>query len=558
MFSKLRFNLLRRKVAMRSGLVLLSMLSFPVAVDAVDSSLVGSSARRLTPLQYRSVITDLFGSEIRLGGRFEPDLRVDGLLEVGTNRVAISPTGMEQYDAMARTIAEQIVGDVRMRELVVPCKPKANTAPDEACAKQFVGEMGRLLFRRPLTEQELQVHVGIANATTETLGDFYQGLTLALATMLESPQFLFRSDTLEPDPKRPGASRLDAYSKATRLSFFFWNSTPDELLLAAAASGELHTQKGFAQQVDRLIASPRLEAGVRAFFTDMLHLDQFDSITKDQIIYPKFSTRAAEDSQEQTLKTIVEILVNRRGDYRDLFTTKETFMTKALASIYKVPFALNIPNGSIDGWKPYTFSEDDPRAGILMQVSFVALHSHPGRSSPTLRGKALREILLCQKVPAPPGDVEQEIIQDTASPVYRTARDRLTAHVANPVCAGCHKITDPIGLALENFDGAGGFRTTENNVTIDTSGELDRVKFTGAEGLGKAMRDNPATISCLVNRLSSYALGRPPSKTETAWIEVLKSQFAKDQYRIPELMRRIATSEAFVGIGAPQPDVANQ
>jgi hypothetical protein len=188
---------------------------------------------------------------------------------------------------------------------------------------------------------------------------------------------------------------------------------------------------------------------------------------------------------------------------------------------------------------------NDPRGGLLSQISFLSLHSHAGRSSPTLRGKALREIFLCQPVPAPPAAVDFQIVQDTSNPVYKTARDRLNAHAQNPVCAGCHKLTDPMGLALENFDGGGAYRATENGVKIDTAGELDRVKFDDAQGLGQALHDHPAATACVVNRMSSYGLGRVTTRQESQWIEALKADFAKDGYKIPALIRRIAASPEF-------------
>jgi hypothetical protein len=199
--------------------------------------------------------------------------------------------------------------------------------------------------------------------------------------------------------------------------------------------------------------------------------------------------------------------------------------------------------------------EGDPRAGILTELSFVALNSHPGRSSPTLRGKALREVVLCQKVPAPPAAVNFTIVQDTSNPDYKTARDRLTAHRTNPVCAGCHKLIDPMGLALENFDGSGAFRTTENDVAIDTSGELDGVKFANAAELGKVVRDNPATTSCVVDRLVSYGLGRAPVPVEHGWVEQLKAGFVKNGHIIPDLMQRIATSPEFFRAEHRAPEV---
>ena len=424
--------------------------------------------RRLSAQQYQNIIADVFGATVELGGRFEPDLRVNGLLAVGEGDVSITAAGIEQYDTMARRIAAQVV-DPKRRDMMLRCKPATATAPDDACAAQVMARVGSILYRRPLTQSELQAYVAAANTGTVKTNNFYSGLSLSLAAMLSSPKFLFRQEMAEADPDHPGGWRLDAYSKASQLSFFLWNAGPDLPLLDAAESGKLNTRKGVAEQVTRMIASPRLEAGVRAFFIDDFGFDLFETLVKDAILFPKFSAQAASDAQEQTLKTVVDLLVKHNGDYRDIFTTKKTFITQELGAIYRIPVVDRLPNGAPDTWHPYEFAANDPRGGILTQVAFTALHSPPGRGSPTLRGKALREVLLCQKVPAPPAAVKFDIVQDTNNPLYKTARDRLKAHATNPVCAGCHKIIDPIGLALENFDGAGAFRTTENGVAIDTS-----------------------------------------------------------------------------------------
>jgi hypothetical protein len=216
-----------------------------------------------------------------------------------------------------------------------------------------------------------------------------------------------------------------------------------------------------------------------------------------------------------------------------------------LASVYAVP--LSPGNAS---WAPYEFPAGDPRIGILSQVSFVALHSHPGRSSPTLRGKALREVVLCQKVPPPPGNVNFSVVQDTANPQFSTARLRLTAHSTEAMCAGCHKLVDPLGLALENFDSAGSYRTSENGAAIDTSGDLNGVKFADAAGLAQVIRDSPAASSCLVNRLYTYGQGRQVTKDEQVFLSYLHDQFARDGYKFRSLLRRIATSAAFYRVAA--------
>jgi hypothetical protein len=508
------------------------------------------SLRRLTEPEYRQIIADVFGTTIKVPGRFEPDVRDNGLIAVGTSRESVAGTGLEQYDLTARGIATQVVDDAH-RATLVPCTPRKATEKDDACATQFIARTGGLLFRRPLTQQELQTEVKDAGESATKLGNFYSGLELSVAAMLVSPQFLFRQEASEPDPDNAGERRLDAYSKASRLSFFLWDTTPDSDLLDAAEKGDLNSDAGVAKQVDRMVKSPRLASGVRAYFTDMLGFDGFAALQKDPQIYPKYGSAVATDAQEQTLRTLTDLLVTNDGDYRDIFTTRKTFLTRLLGSVYDVPVMAST------GWEPHQYPDGDPRAGILTEISFVSLHSHPGRSSPTIRGKALREVFLCQKVPDPPGNVNFALVQDTKNPAFHTARARLGAHINQPTCAGCHKIMDPVGLAMENFDSSGGFRSTENDSPIDTNGEIDGMKFNDVIGFTKAVHDHPAVPSCLVNRLYSFGTGRPATKDEAEWLNYQVKQFAASGYKVPELMRRIADSKAFYRISTPGTEANN-
>jgi hypothetical protein len=517
-----------------------------LAADENKSAGPDAVTRRLSQEQYRQVVSDLFGPSIKVGGRFEPDIRRDGLLAMGASQVSVTASGLEEYDKIARNVAAQVVSEAH-RDTLIPCKPANAKQPDDACASQFLSETGRMLYRRPLTQEELQSRVKVANEAAVGLKDFYSGLGIALSTMLVSPKFLFREEVAEPDPDHSGQYRMEAYSKAAQLSFFLWNAAPDPELLTAAEKGDLSTESGLAKQVDRMIASPRLQGGVRAFFTDMLGFDEFETLAKDSMLFPKFNTKVAKDAQEQTMRTITNTLLVEKGDYRDIFTTRKTYLTPLLASVYEVPLVAPVGN-----WAPYVFPEGDPRAGIVSQVAFVALHSHPGRSSPTLRGKAVREVLLCQKVPTPPANVNFTLVQDTKNPQYKTARVRLRAHATDATCAGCHKIMDPIGLGLEAFDSGGSLRSSENGETIDSSGELDGMKFTDAAGLAKAVHDDPAAPACVVTRAASYGLGRLPAKDETEWVKSLQASFKEDGYRFPALLRRIATSPEFYRVSPPQ------
>lgn len=543
------------KLAKPGALVLIGVLSAVVAetstsaIAAEDASTAPSALKRLTAAQFRNSIEDIFGSTIRIGGRLDSDLRKDGLLAVGASTVSVTATGLERYDSIAHAIAGQIV-DEKNRDTLFGCKPATVTAADESCARAFLSQVGRLLYRRNLTEEELGVRVQLAGEAAQQLNNFYSGIALSLAGMLSSPNMLFRQLETEPDPAQAGKYRLTGYSKAAQLSFFLWNSAPDPALLSAAEKGELHTDKGIKQQLDRMLNSPRLERGVRAFFFDMLHFDAFETLSKDAELYPKFTAKVPAAAQEQTLRTIVDVLLTQEGDYRDIFTTPVTYLNRSLGALYGVPVVSDLPNGAPDVWQRHVYADGDARAGILMHASFLALHSHPGRSSPTLRGKAVREVFLCQKVPEPPGNIDFTVVQDTTNPLYNTARERLSAHANEPMCKGCHKIVDPIGLAMENFDAAAGYRTSENKQPIDAAGELDGVAYRDAAGLSKAVHDNPAATTCAVNKLVSYATGAPVPRNSVA-AKAIHAEFSKNAFQWKAILSAIVTSQLLFQAPAP-------
>jgi len=500
--------------------------------------------RRLTEEQYRNIVADVFGKQITVSGRFDPLVRTEGLLAVSAWSTSVSTAGIMQYEEIAQSIAAQVLSKEN-REIYTSCNGGIYTEFDEPCARKFLAKVGRLLLRRPLTDNELSGKTAIAREATAKLGKFYDGLSFGLISLLVDPEFLFITDFTESDPERPNSVRLTAFSKAARLSFLLWNTTPDDKLLRAAESGDLHTRDGLNREVNRLIVSVRLKTGIRAFFSDMLGFREFDNLGKDSLIYPTFGTAVMRDAKEQTLRTITDHLVTRSGDYRDLFTTKRTFMSRPLGIVYRT--RVKAPENV---WEPYEFAPDDRRVGIQGQLAFLALNSHPGRSSPTLRGKAIRSMLLCQKVPDPPVDVDFSGFNNPNSPA-RTARERLLVHATNPSCVSCHRIIDPIGLALENFDGAGQFRNTENDAVIVSSGELDGIEFSNGTGLGQALHDNPAITTCLVNRLYAYASGRA-FPANNAWLAYLNKRFTASNYRVTDLLKHIATSRIFYAVSTPE------
>lgn len=493
--------------------------------------------RRLTEAQYRRSIADIFGSDIVLNGRFEPDIRVNGLLAAGTSAVSLTPGGAEQYETLARSIAAQVV-DPAHRDKLIGCAPGPDDPDGAACASRFFDRVGKQLYRRPLVAAERAFVTSSALAAAKELGDFHGGIAASLAGMLTDVPFLFRTDRVVADPAKSGQRTLDGWSRATRLSYLMWNTTPDDELLRAAGSGDLMTAAGLKRQVDRLMASPRFAEGARAFFDDFLNLEGMTTLSKDSQIYPAYRATVSAEAREQTLRTVTQLLIADRKDYRDLFTSRKVAMSPVLSPLYRIRYAPN-------DWSMIELPADSPRAGLLTQISFLALHSHEGRTSPTLRGKALREIFMCEHIPAPPANVNFTIVQDTSNKQFRTTRERLQAHLDDEECASCHRLTDPMGLTLEKFDGAGQFRETENDVPIDTSGALNKVAVKDAESLGRALHDNPAVPQCLVQSAWRYAIGRETLAREEPVVANLQQQFAASGYLFADLLRSIATSPDF-------------
>ena len=535
-----------------SLILVLNALSFNLtAQTSIDDERI--TFVRLTAEQYRNSIRDIFGDSIEItGNAIAAGVREAGLMAVGGRRLTLSSSEVESYEVLALDVASQVMSPSR-RNTLIPCRPENENVFDGDCAREFISTVGFHLFRRPLSEYEIGSYSAMASKATESLGGFYIGLQAALVGMMVSPDFLFRIERSVPSQETPGIRRLDAWSRASRLSFFLWNTTPSPALLQAAQSGELMFEAGLDEQVQQMIASPRIEDGLRAFFSDMLAFDRFDTLDIDTTLYPKFTKNVEDEAREQTLRTIADHLLEQDVDYRDLFDSRKTFLTPALAALYGVPISIRQEMGGVVPWVPYEYPEDHIRVGLLGQATFLSLFSHPGASSPTLRGKAVREHLLCQTIPPPPGDVDFSLVRDTDNPEFRTARDRLTEHRNNPTCAGCHTLMDPIGLALEIFDASGAFRNRENGALIDTSGQWLGQEYSDARELTLMLKKDPTLTSCLVQRAYNYGTAREPTPSEVQWLNSTHSQLRQEGVYWRELLQRISENPDFYTVPEAAP-----
>lgn len=506
---------------------------------APDAAPPAPRLRRLTRPQYTNVLRDVFGAGLVIPTQLEPDLRDAGLQSVGASSTAISPRGVEQYEQAAFEVARQLVDLPAFESTWLTCVPQS--AGDAECAEEVLSAVGRRAWRRPLTDDELSRVVDLAAAIGAADDDFYTGLEYGLAYLLQAPAFIYREEF---GAQRDGRRELTDLELASRLSFLLWNTGPDEALLSAAEAGELATAEGLRAQAERLLRDPRAQDGMASFFTELLELDLLDDLSKDPLIFAQFSPELGPVARTETLHVLNSIVFEEPADYRTFFTTRRAFPDRRLAAVYGI--AAPSLDGAAEAWWP----SDGMRRGFLGSASFLMLNAHSLTTSVTLRGKFVREVLLCQTMPPPPGDVDTSIPE--ADENARTMRERVAVHLEEPTCASCHNLMDPIGLGMENFDAMGRWRVTENGVTIDTSGDLDGQSFGDAWELGSVLADNAELGPCFARNLYSYAVGHAVDTGEEDAVDWLGDAFAHEGHRVQDLLLHLIDSPAFRQVGEIQ------
>jgi cytochrome c551/c552 len=386
--------------------------------------------------------------------------------------------------------------DTPSRRAIFVCRP-TTPAAEPACARRIVARLAERAYRRSVTAEDVKPLMGLYQ-TGRQQGSFDAGIELALQGILTNPFFIFRA---EHDPAGTSSATVHPvtdFELASRLSFFLWSSIPDDTLLQDAARNRLHDPAVLEQQVRRMLADPKSEALVTNFGGQWLQLRNLPSKRPDREYFDDF-----DDNLRQSMRRETELLLDSvfRGDRNvlDLLTANYTFVNERLARHYGIP--------GIYGGEFRRITLTDPnRFGLLGQASILFVTSFPDRTSPVVRGRWILENILGTPPPAPPPNVPP--LPDTSKP--RTMRERMEAHRANPACASCHRIMDPLGLSLENFDAVGNWRTTDGGNPIDPATTLaDGTKVNGPVSLREALLKKPEMlVGMLTEKLLTYALGR--------------------------------------------------
>ncbi len=507
------------------------------AAAAPTTSQPLGGVRRLTHSQYNNTVRDLLGDKTAPADRFPPEDFVNGFKNQSSAQ-DISPLLAEAYNKAAERLARNAFPGGRDENRLLPCQAANPAAAD--CAGAFVRSFGARALRRTLTTAEQQRYTAMLLTEARRSGVFLDGARLVIEAMLQSPKFLFR-----PEPGGSGPAR--GYEIANRLSYFLWDTMPDQDLFRAAAADELSTSAGVDRAARRMLADPRARDAFDEFLSQWLRFDLVLNSVKDRRLFPQFNEELAVAMTEETRRLISDIAWNDRG-FMDIFTTPYSFLNADLASLY----GLAAPAGE---FSKVQLPPAMNRAGILGHAMFLAMTSKPGETSPTVRGFFVREHFLCQTVPDPPPGTNSNLPPMLPSRPL-TNRQRLQEHVANPACAGCHTMMDPIGFGLEQFDAIGKFRGKDRitffptretrddkpvtvELDLDPRGTVSGISespFTGPKQLGELLSQSPQCQECVVRQLFRYAHGRHEFPADQATLTQALKVFQLSQYRLKELM----------------------
>ena len=424
------------------------------------------------------------------------------------------------------------------RERIFTCRPARGEAAEEtACARDILSAIARRAYRRPVTDEDVERLLTFYDRG-RAAGSFDTGIEMALRRLLVSPEFLFR---VERDPEGVVAGeayRVSDLELASRLSFFLWSSVPDEELLEAAERGELSDAEVFEAQVERMLADPRSEALVDNFAGQWLTLRNAAAVQPDEDEFPDFGEGLRRAFRRETELLFGSILREDRSTL-DLLAADYTFVNERLARHY------GIPNVRGSHFRRVAL-EDEARGGLLGHGSILTVTSYANRTSPVNRGKWVLENILGTPPPPPPPDVPD--LETAEEGQALSMREAMEQHRANPVCASCHRLMDPVGLSLENFDAIGRWRDrSETRGAIDATGELpDGTPFDGPSGLKAALLSHPDRfVTTVTEKLMTYALGRGVEYYDAPAVRAIVRDAAGDGYRLSSLVKGVVRSAPF-------------
>jgi hypothetical protein len=430
------------------------------------------------------------------------------------------------------------VGDTPSRRKVFVCRPVAG-ADDVPCAKKILSVLARQAYRRPVTDADLEDLLTLY-VSGRNRGGFESGIRMAVQAMIANPKFVFRFERAPANVAPDTNYHISGLELASRLSYFLWSSAPDEQLITVASQGRLRDPAVLEKQVRRMLADPRSEALATNFAAEWLHLQNLKDVQPDAYLYPNFTKNLAQSMRRET-ELFFDSFIREDRNVLDLLAANDTFVDEILAKHYGIPNVLGTRFRRV-------VIGDENRRGLLGQASVLTLTSVSNRTSPVQRGKYVMEVLLGTPPPPPPA-VVPALKENAPSGDVKllSVRERMEEHRKNPVCAACHRMMDPIGFALENFDGVGVWRNNDSGFQIDASGRMfDGSKLDGPASLRQAiLNHSDAFIGTFTENLLAYGLGRVIDYRDMPVVRSIDRDAARNGNHFSSFIRGIVKSPPF-------------
>jgi Protein of unknown function (DUF1592)/Protein of unknown function (DUF1588)/Protein of unknown function (DUF1595)/Protein of unknown function (DUF1587)/Protein of unknown function (DUF1585) len=492
--------------------------------------------RRLTRAQYDNTVRDLLGIDTDPAQDFGLDEEDGGF--ASNDRAPVESLQVERYQTAAEGLASKAVANLTT---LAPCAPPKGT--EAACLDDFLHRVGRRAYRRPLTSDEIASYTQLFAVGKGASGDFKSGLELVIGTLLQSPHFLYRPELGDSAGASEDGWPLTPYETASRLSFFLQNTMPDDEMLDAAETGKLVTVDDVAFQARRLLDGAKVRDTLVSFHEQWLEMEGLSALEKDMSVYPEFTPEVRTAMQDE-LRELADYII-RQGDARleTLLTANFSFLRPPLYSVYGLP----APQGTSATDPPARVTlPAGQRAGVMTLASVMAEHGHPDQSSLVKRGYMVLDKLLCTVPPPPPPNVDNTVPKPDPNV---STRVRFAQHRADAKCKGCHDLMDPLGIAFEIYDGMGRFRKTDGGKPVDATSALAGTDRDGpvkdaVELMGRLAKASQVR-TCMATQWFRYAFGRADTADDEGIVATALDQFARADYRIPDLMVGLATTKAF-------------
>jgi hypothetical protein len=503
--------------------------------------------RRLTRFEYNNAVRDLFGDMSQPANALPPETigRTGNVFGNDADLLSVSSNLAAQWGSVAEGIAARATATPDALAKLSVCASGAT--PDDACARSLIDSVASRAYHRAILQAESDGFLSLLKAV-QAKATFASGVAAVIEAVLQGPEFLYRVELGAPAADHPELRRPTADEMATRLSFLFWGTIPDDMLRTAAKNGELASAAGVKAQAQRLVDAPQARPVVRFFFDNLLPISGLTNLARDKTKFPVYSQQFAAALHEETQQFLEHQIfdADSPGTWASALTAPYTYVNDQLATFYGM--------SGVTGTEFRKVMLPDPtkRLGLLTQAGIMTGTITTNESNPVLRGSFVINKIMCMNIALPTDPAILAQVKVPEGVTGATARERFTKHRAQAVCSGCHSILDPVGFALENYDAIGQWRDQENGVTIDASGQVPGAgtAVNGPVELVKSIASTDAAESCFAQHWLEFGFGKTLDTGDACTQAAINDAFKKNGGNVKQLLVDLTQTDAFLYLPA--------